>query len=100
MVSLHRILAAGGFLAVAVIITCSHVWGDPGRDKEKKDSKDGNKVEFPKPVDPREAIDARSPFSSREFSRFSDKPLIVYEKSTGERLIALQLKPDLPDVPA
>ena len=98
MVSLHRVLAVGGFLAVAVILTCSHVWGDPGRDK--KDSKDNGKAEFPKSVDPRDALDLRSPFSNQEFTKFSDKPVIVYKTSTGVLDFAVQLQPGLPDVKA
>ena len=47
MFSLRRVLAVGGFLAVAAIVTCSHVWGDPGPDKELKDFKAGNKAKTP-----------------------------------------------------
>jgi hypothetical protein len=34
MIQVRRLLAAGAiFLAGAAILTCTDVWGDPGRDK-------------------------------------------------------------------
>src|SRR5437868_2907604 len=92
MVSLRRVVAVGGFLAVAAILTSSHVWGEPGRDKELKDVNDGNKTQVPEKVDGR--------LSERlGFSRFIDKS-VVYETTKGDLLFAGPIKPTLPATPA
>ena len=91
MVSFRRVWKVGGFLAVAAIVTCSHVWGEPRDNNAAKDAKDGNKPKISE-----EELDRRSPFSNREFTRFKDKPVVRYTKTTGEELIAVQLQPSLP----
>ena len=36
MIRIQRLTAAGAILAIGAIITCSTVWGEPGRDRESK----------------------------------------------------------------
>ncbi|MFO0844433.1 MAG: vWA domain-containing protein [Gemmataceae bacterium] len=93
MNQVRRLLAAGGiFLAGAAILTCTQVWGDPGRDKELRDwHKGGGKAIAP----PRD--DALAEEFDR--NRFEDRPVVVYERG-GEALFGLQVKPRLPDAPA
>src|ERR1700722_17962811 len=92
MFSHRRVLAVGGFLAVAAIVTCSHVWGEPGRDKDS--NKDGSKPKQPTLVDGGYARFELNPAKTR----FQDVPVSLYETTDGRLFGGIQLKPNLPDV--
>src|SRR5205823_5606982 len=90
MFSLRRVVAVAAVLGVAACITCSHLWGEPTRDKELKDAKDGNKAQLPEQFEAGFADDL-------VFTRFGESPLVVYQSTKDEYFYALQVKPTLPD---
>src|SRR5262245_20879719 len=87
MVSFRRVVAISGILAAAAVITSSHVWGDSGPDK-------GPKTKFP------EKVEGSRITEQLGRSRFTETPVIAYETTKGETLIAFQAKPTVPAGPA
>ncbi len=93
MYQIRRLLAVGVmFLAGAVLVTCTDVWGDSGRDQELRNWHKGDGKSIAPPRDDK--------FSAElEHNRFEDKPVVVYQRG-NEAYFALQIKPALPDAPA
>jgi hypothetical protein len=81
-------MAVSAIMALGVVISCSHVWGEPARDKD-----------YPKRPVADSAAGARS--TDREFSdelaasKFADTPRLTYQTKDGDTLFAEQLKFDL-----
>ena len=99
MIDVRRLLAVGAGLVAAVALTCTHVWGDPKRDKDPNDLRGNGPVQPPdKKEKERAPLDGR--FSEDlARSRFADQPLLIYATAAGETLFALQVQPKL-DAPA
>src|SRR5262249_18496628 len=74
---------------VAAILTCTDVWGEPGRDKDLKAWKKGGKVVKPSADD--------AAFEDIGQNRFSKTPLVLYRPEKGDTLFGLQVQPKLPD---
>jgi von Willebrand factor type A domain len=82
----RRFLVAGGIIGLAAIFTFTqYLVGEPAR-------------EAPKPLtgQPAKAVKDRDPVVQELLNRFTDSPLIIYQPKEGDRLFALQVKPDLP----
>src|SRR5262245_61768717 len=88
----RRLLTAGAFLALAVVICYSHVWGEPARDKENEKWR----AERDKPV----SRNDRQFAEELAASKFADNPVVTYRNPQGETLFALQVKPELERGPA
>jgi hypothetical protein len=83
MTHVRRLVAVGAVLALVVVYTCSHVLGDPSRDKNRFHPTDGS---------------AAAPAAAAEEqarSRFADQPVVTYRTKDGELLFALQLQAKL-----
>ena len=94
MSEVRRLMAVGGVLTLAAVFTCSHVWGEPGPDKDRADLRASTGQQTaPEPIDRRFAEELAS-------SRFAERPLVVYDSPSGERLLGLQVQPPLADAPA
>src|ERR1700722_1500357 len=91
MLQVRRVGAVASILALAAICTSTVVWGEPGRDAAK-DVKDGRNHSPQKP-------DPRFPEKVGP-TRFTDKPVVTYQTTKDEHLIAVQLQPALPPVAA
>ncbi len=94
MFEARRLLAVGAILGVAAILTCTDVWGEPGRDKDLKDWRKGD-GKLVKPDDK----DAGPPADDLNGNRFVDLPVVVYQPDTDVALAGIQIKPKLPDAP-
>ncbi len=94
MIEVRRLMAVGAVLTLAAIFTCSHVWGEPGPDKDQA----GLRASTGQQTAP-ESIDRR--FAEElATSRFAERALVTYDSPSGERLFGLQVKLPLADVPA
>src|SRR5216683_1610095 len=92
MFDVRRVGAIAVLLALLAISTSTHVWGEPGRDKDSKENGDGRNHLPPKG-------DAR--FAEKiGISRFTNQPVLLYEAVKGDKFIAVQLKPTLEPLPA
>src|SRR4051812_3856386 len=93
MIEVRRLLAVGTVLSLAAVLTCAHVWGDPGGGKAPEAWRPGDGRNLtPAQVDRRFADDLPA-------SRFADQPLVLYQGDKGETVFALQVKPVLKDAP-
>src|SRR5262249_59003547 len=81
-----RLLAVGAILALAAVVSFSHVWGEPARNKE---------------LDKWRAEGDQPTAADRQFgedlaaSKFAQNPVVTYRTQEGETFFALQVKPDL-----
>ena len=92
MIAVRRLLAVTAFVAVAAVLSCSWVLGEPGQDKELKDYRKGGKNH--KPVG-----ELKGRFAEDlQRNRFADQPIITYHDGS-QTFFALQLLPNLPDAP-
>jgi hypothetical protein len=81
MTHVRRLVAVGAVLALVVVYTCSHVLGDPSRDKNRFHPSDGN--------GPAAQIGIAE---EQARSRFADQTVVTYRTKDGELLFALQLQ--------
>src|SRR4051794_6268453 len=98
MIDVRRLRAVGALLGLAAVVTCTHVWGEPGRDKARPWQLGDGRNHNPAKVDDRFTEDLAH-------SRFADQPLVLYRddkggNGQGEAVFALQLRPRLDDAPA
>ncbi|MFO0881136.1 MAG: hypothetical protein U0840_27750 [Gemmataceae bacterium] len=93
MIQVRRLLAVGAFFAVAAILACTHVWGEPRRDKDLKDWRKGDGKTVSPPRDDGELAD------DADRNRFADLPVVTYQHN-ADTLFGLQVQPKLPDAPA
>src|SRR5439155_12029841 len=84
MIAVRRLMAVGTILSLAVVFVITDVRG--GRT-------DGHVARPATKVDERFSEEAGP-------SRFADSPVLVYKTKEGKHLLALQVKPKLPDAPA
>src|SRR4051812_49171578 len=92
MIEVRRVTAVGAIVALAAIVTCTHVWGDPKRDKDKekedlawrlgKGDRAGDKLD-------------REFAEEFNLNRFGDQLVVCYQTTEGDTLAAVQLKPNL-----
>src|SRR4051794_13229447 len=94
MTEVRRVIGAGAIVSLAAFITCSQVWGDPKREKDK-DPRDLR----PDAVRPADRLD-RGFAENAAVNRFTDQPLVLSATQEGDTLAALQVKPDLEPAPA
>src|SRR5262245_11949073 len=93
MTSVRRVHAAGAGLALLAVIACTQVWGDSSGNRLKKPSVLAAAIRTPQ--------DAGGPASDESAgSRFARQPVVTYETLQGELHFALQVKPNLGEVPA
>ena len=59
MIDVRRLLAVGAGLLAAVALTCTHVWGDPKRDKGPDDLRGNGPVQPPGKEKERVPLDRR-----------------------------------------
>jgi len=84
----RRLLAVGAILALAAIISYSHVWGEPARNKEnEKWRAEGDK--------PAATAADRQLGEDLASSKFGQNPVVTYRTQEGETYFALQVKPEL-----
>ena len=94
MIEVRRLMAVGAVLSLAAVFTCSHVWGEPGPDKDRAGIRTSTGQQTaPEPIDRRFAEELAN-------SRFAERPVVIYDTPAGERLLAVQVKPELTDAPA
>lgn len=87
MTTVRRLKVVSGFMLLAAIATCSHVWGDGANDKTKKGFLD-NAAPAPARVEKNLAEDLA-------VTKFTNRSLVTYQTQAGELLIALQVQPKL-----
>jgi hypothetical protein len=92
MTYVHRLKFAGALLALAAVITNSHVWGEPTKKPQEK-RRFSPKHSTPRPGDLGSAEDYAA-------SKFTKGGPAAYRTTDGDFLFALQLKPKLDPVPA
>ncbi len=86
----RRFLAIGPVLGLIAIVTCSHLWGEPGqRDPLAWRNKSGDASVVRKEL----------PLEMLSVTRFAKQPVVTYRTSDGETFFAFQLQPRL-DMPA
>jgi tetratricopeptide (TPR) repeat protein len=93
MTVVRRLTAVGTVLGLAAALTCTHVWGEPGRGKSK---------DLVKPADGTLSAGKADEDFARDMavSRFTNHPLATYQAGKGAPLLwALQLKPNLTAAP-
>src|SRR5437660_1096217 len=84
----RRLLAVGAILALAAIVSYSHVWGEPARNKElDKWRAEGDK---PAPTAAERALG-----EDLAASKFAQNVVVTYRTQEGETYFALQVKPEL-----
>ncbi|HMF11889.1 MAG TPA: VWA domain-containing protein, partial [Gemmataceae bacterium] len=80
MTRVRRLVAGGAFLALAIVVTCTFVLGDPSRDKQKYHPADG------------EATPARLGLPEEmATAKFADQPVITYTALDGNTYFASQI---------
>jgi hypothetical protein len=84
MTHVRRLVAVGAFLALVVVYTCSHVLGDPSREKNGFQPSDANTTAA-----------TAVPAEELARSRFADQPVVTYRTKDGELLFAHQLQATL-----
>ena len=93
MIAVRRLKAVGIVLGLAAVLTCTHVWGEPGRDKSK---------DVVQPADSKLTSGKADQDFAQDMavSRFTGHPLVTYQAEQGGPLLAaLQLQPKV-DAPA
>jgi hypothetical protein len=93
----RRLLGVGALLALAAVITCTHVWGGPGRDGQER-GLDAWRAGGPNAG--RDQAARRLLDEAGAARRFDQRPVVLYRTEAGETLFALQLQPQLADAPA
>src|SRR5262245_41668181 len=88
MLAIRRLGAVGAILALAAIIACAQVWGEPGRDKDSKDLRPGISPVNTGPAGLRSVEELMA-------SKFDGQPVARYDTREGETCIGVQLKPKL-----
>jgi hypothetical protein len=92
MTYVHRLRAAGALLALAVVVTNSHVWGEPTKQLKIK------RRAAEKPLlAAKDDLESADQFVS---PKFASGGLVTYRTTSGDLLFALQLKPKLEAAPA
>ena len=94
MIGVRRLKAVGIVLGVTTLITCTHVWGEPGRDKSKDLAPTRRRRTRRRP--------RRTRTSPHDLavSRFTDKTLATYQADKGAPVQwALLLRPKLDAAP-
>jgi tetratricopeptide (TPR) repeat protein len=87
MTYVHRLKVAGSLLALAAVITNSHVWGEPTKKPQEK------RRFVPKHADPSKVeLGSAEDYAN---SKFTNGGVVAYRTSDGDLLFALQLKPKL-----
>src|SRR5262245_60744231 len=94
MTEVRRVIGAGAFVSLAAFFTCTQVWGDPQRNRDKDPL-----GRSPDAVRPADRLD-RGFAEQAAVNRFTDQPLVIYKTQEGETFAALQLKPELEPTPA
>jgi hypothetical protein len=93
MTVVRRLSAVGTVLGLAAALTCTHVWGEPGRGKSK---------DLVKPADGNLSSGKADEDFARDmaFSRFANHPLVTYQAAKGDPILfAYQVKPNLVAAP-
>src|SRR5438309_9250517 len=86
MTTVRRLIAVGGILMLAAVFTGAYVLGEPARRGQDQ-------------VRPGAGAAAKdSDFVGEDLnaSRFADTPILTYTTKDGERLLAVQVRPELP----
>jgi hypothetical protein len=92
MTDFSRLRSVGAFLALAAVLTSTHVWGDAA--KRTTDSFRSSTGQItPEKGD-------RSLTDDLALSKFSQGGMVTYQTTTGDTLFALQIKPKLEAGPA
>ena len=87
MIEVRRLLAVGTVFGLAAVLTCTHVWGEPGRDKPTEAVKPADTKLSAGKADQDFAQDAAA-------SRFADHALFTYQaEKSAPLLFALKLQP-------
>jgi tetratricopeptide (TPR) repeat protein len=90
MTYVRRLKVAGVLLALAAVLSTSHVWGDSSRKKSN-----------PKRQHSAKALSEDDGFSEDlADSKFAGRSVVTYQTTRGETLFAFQLKPRLEPAPA
>jgi hypothetical protein len=92
MTYVRRLRAVGAILALAAVLTTSHVWGDPANKTSEK-RRVGSKRTTPAKADQDFVEDLAS-------SKFAKGGVLTYRTTGGDVLFALQLKPKLEPAPS
>ncbi len=93
MIAVRRLQAVATVLGFAAVLTCTHVWGEPGRDKSDAVVKP---ADAPLPSNKADEAFAQDSASSR----FSDHTLFTYQADKGGPLLAaLKLQPKIEAAP-
>src|SRR5688572_8387290 len=92
MTEVRRLKAVSALLALAAILTCSHVWGEALNKPSTRPSRGGT-VLAPAHAD---GLDEGELVQSK----FARGGMLTYRTTEGDLLFALQLKPRLEAVPA
>lgn len=85
----RRLKAVGAVLALAAVVTSTHVWGEPS-DRTLKDFRSTSGQITPSNKPERDLVEDLTQ------SRFSDAPMLTYKTTAGDSLFAWQVKPTLP----
>src|SRR5690242_13396594 len=84
MTTVRRLLAVSGILMLAAVFAGEYVLGEPARKGHDRPIVAGN------------VKDSEFVGEDQAASRFANTPVLTYTTKDGERLIAVQLKPELP----
>ncbi|MFQ3592818.1 MAG: vWA domain-containing protein, partial [Gemmataceae bacterium] len=100
MLEVRRLIMAGAVVAIAIVISCASVWGDPRGDQAAREKERERRAwlrgeEIIRPV----LEDNTAVVEDTSKNRFVDLPVITYTQPSGDQLIALQVQPKLPDAP-
>src|SRR5258708_1779922 len=88
MTYVRRLKIVGALLALAAVISTTHVWGEPGGQSLKKRRPGTEKL----------ASDNSDETFAEDLanSKFAGSNLVTYKTTAGDTLFALQVKPQIP----